>query len=134
MSEFVFRLWAHWAEDGILPEITVHADTQIQAAAVALHYFIGINRPLDEESYLQCEMRGSQGLTVQHVLDWLRTPDGRSFSKDMALTFPSFPLARTRRERGNGVAGTENRNEPHRKRWRKSPLAVIVAKAPPRPQ
>src|SRR5687767_8536103 len=80
MSEFVCRLWVHWAEDGLLPEVTVQADTQIEAAALALDHFIALNRALDGDAYLQCEPCGSAWLRVRDVLDWLRTPEGRTFS------------------------------------------------------
>ena len=80
MSEFVCRLWVHWAEDGLLPEVTVQADTQIEAAALALDQFIAMNRALDRDAYLQCEPCGSESLRVRDVLDWLRTPQGRAFS------------------------------------------------------
>jgi hypothetical protein len=88
MYEFVFRLWVHWAEDGLLPEITVQADTPMQAAALALGHFIAMNRPLDEKSYLHCEPAGNQCLRVQDVLDWLQTAEGRSFSKGRGIYDP----------------------------------------------
>jgi hypothetical protein len=92
VSEFVFRLWVHGAEDGLLPEIIVQADTQMQAAALALQHFIGMNRALDANSYLQCEPLGSQCLRVQHVLDWLHTTEGRGFSKARGFATPSLPV------------------------------------------
>jgi hypothetical protein len=79
MSEFVFRLWVHWAEDGVLPELTVHADTQIEGAALALDHFIAMNCALDRDAYLQCEPCGGECLRVRDVVDWLRTPQGRTF-------------------------------------------------------
>ena len=88
MSEFVCRLWVHWAEDGLLPELTVQADTQIEAAALALDHFIALNRALDGDAYLQCEPCGSEWLRVRDVLDWLRTPEGRTFSMGRGIHHP----------------------------------------------
>jgi hypothetical protein len=64
----------------MLPELTVQADRQIEAAALALNHFIAMNRALDGDAYLQCEPFGSEWLRVRDVLDWLRTPEGRAFS------------------------------------------------------
>jgi hypothetical protein len=80
----------HCADDGLLPEITVDANTQIEAAALALHYFIAMNRALDGHSYLESEPCGSQCLRVQHVLDWLQTPEGRHFSAGRGITIPTL--------------------------------------------
>jgi hypothetical protein len=80
VPEFLFRLWVHYAEDSLVPEVVVRANTKMEAAAIALHHFLVMERPLDSYSYLQCEPDDGQYLRVGHVLDWLTTPEGRAFA------------------------------------------------------
>ena len=65
MAEFLFRLWVHEAEDGLVPEVVVAADTKMQAAATALEHFVSIGRPIYASSYLECD---GGGFRVQQVL------------------------------------------------------------------
>jgi hypothetical protein len=90
MSQFVVRLWVHDAEDGLVPEIAVQADTQMQAAALALNHFIAINRSVAPDSYLQCEPCESRYLRVRDVTEWLETAEGRRFSIGRGVILPSF--------------------------------------------
>ena len=98
MSHFVVRLWVHFAEDGLLPEITVQADTQMHAAALALDHFIAIHRSVAPDSYLQCEPCDSRYLRVRDVVEWLQTAEGRRFQhrpwRDHVLI--TRPIARAR--------------------------------------
>ena len=71
MASFLFRLWAHEAEDGLLPEVVVTADTRMQAAALALRHFVSRGRPIGLRSYLECEPAAGKGLRVIDVLTWL---------------------------------------------------------------
>ena len=90
MSQFVVRLWVHDAEDGLLPEIAVQAETQMHAAALALHHFIAIDRSLAPDSYLECEPCDSQYLRVHDVMEWLKTSAGRRFSNGRGVAMPSL--------------------------------------------
>jgi hypothetical protein len=64
-------LWVHEAADGLLPEVTVTADGQLPAAALALRHFIASGRPVGIDSYLECEPRDGHALRVADVLRWL---------------------------------------------------------------
>lgn len=66
----------------------MQADTQIEAAALALDHFIALNRVLDGGAYLQCEPCGTAWLRVRDVLDWLRAPEGRTFSMGRGFHHP----------------------------------------------
>lgn len=71
MADFLIRLWTHDAADGLLPEVTVAADTRIEAAAMALQHFVTIGRPMSLDSYLECEPCDGEGLRAAEVLRWL---------------------------------------------------------------
>lgn len=73
MANFLVRLWVHDAEDGLLPEVAVTAETKFHAAALALRHFVSCARPLGLDSYLQCEPCDGEGLRVCDVLDWLNS-------------------------------------------------------------
>ena len=73
MRSFVFRLWAHDAEDGLVPEVAVRAETRMQAAVMALQHFISLSRPFTADSYLECEPHDGEYLRVRHVVEWLQT-------------------------------------------------------------
>ena len=86
MSEYLVRLWVHEAEDGLLPNVTICADKQIHAAAVALHHFISLGAPIRPHSYLECEPGDGLCLRVCDVIDWLRSPEGHALAAEWNLT------------------------------------------------
>jgi hypothetical protein len=79
VAEFLIRLWTHEAEDGLLPEVNVTADSRIEAAALALQHFVSIGRPMTLNSYLECEPRGDEALRAADVLRWLNATGGDLF-------------------------------------------------------
>ncbi|HUE89753.1 MAG TPA: hypothetical protein VMO26_27060 [Vicinamibacterales bacterium] len=78
MRAFVFRLWVHDVEDGLVPEVAVRAETRMQAAAIALQHFISIARPFSADSYLECDPHEGEYLRVRHVIPLLRARGTRT--------------------------------------------------------
>lgn len=76
VKRFVIRLWVHEAEDGLVPEAVVEANTAIEAAALALRDFEAMGRPTSPNGYLQCEPNASTPLRVKDVLAWRATAVG----------------------------------------------------------
>jgi hypothetical protein len=79
VADYLIRLWTHDAEDGLVPEITVVADTRLEAAAMALQHFVSIGRPISLDSYLECEPQDGEGLRAAEVLRWLNASGGDLF-------------------------------------------------------
>jgi hypothetical protein len=86
VSEYLVRLWVHEAQDGLVQDITIRADKQIHAAAVALHHFISIGVPIRQDAYLECEPREGLCLRVCDVIDWLQSPEGHAFAGEWNLS------------------------------------------------
>ena len=79
MRSYVLRLWVHEAEDGLLSEVVIRANTRMEAAAEALHYFICLSRPVTLDAYLECDPNDGEYLRVRHVLEWMRnSANGRA--------------------------------------------------------
>lgn len=86
MPEYLVRLWVHEEESGLLPDVTIRAEQQIHAAAVALHHFISIGAPIRRDAYLECEPRESLYLRVADVIDWLNSAEGHAFAREWNLS------------------------------------------------
>jgi hypothetical protein len=80
VPRYLFRLWVHDAGDGLLPEITIRAEAKMPAAALALHHFVSLGRPISSDSYLESEPRDGMCLRVHDVLAWLQSPEGQTFA------------------------------------------------------
>jgi hypothetical protein len=78
LANYLFRLWVHEAEDGLLPEVSITAESKMEAAALALRHFIDLGRPFRPHSYLQCEPHDGEGLRVADVLPHLSEADSLS--------------------------------------------------------
>jgi len=76
LRRYLIRLWVHEAEDGFLPEATVMAHSDLEAAALALREFEAMGRFVTQEGYLECEPRGDTPLRVKDVITWQTTAAG----------------------------------------------------------
>lgn len=85
MPSFLFRLWAHEAEDGLLAEIIITAPEKMPAAALALQHFVWMGRPMSPDSYLESEPDDGRYLRVRDVLTWVQSAEGRMFAREWAL-------------------------------------------------